>query len=82
MQKGETNAWSDEDEGSTLSVTEVIRIFEETIQKSSQQTNSTGRGEKKVFLPRRQDVWLNIPEILQPGKFYNNNEMPDRPTQC
>ena len=77
MQKGETNACSDEDEGSTISVTEFIRIFEETIQQSSQK-----RGERKVFLPRKQTVWLNIPEILQPGKFYNNNEMPDRPTQC
>ena len=66
MQKG------DEDEGSTLSVTEAIRIFEEKIQKYSQK-----RGERNVFLAIRQTAWLNIP-----GKFYNNNEMPDRPTHC
>ena len=66
MQKG------DEDEGSTLSVTEAIRIFEEKIQQSSQK-----RGERKFVLARMQTAWLNIP-----GKFYNNNEMPDRPTHC
>jgi hypothetical protein len=66
MQKG------DEDEGSSLSVTEAIRIFEEKIQQYSQK-----RRERNVFLARMQTVWLNIP-----GKFYNNNEMPDRPTHC
>ena len=66
MQKG------GEDEGSILSVTEAIRIFEEKIQKSSQK-----RGERNVFLAIRQTAWLNIP-----GKFYNNIEMLDRPTHC